>query len=48
MAGYDFTEIQTEKVSRCELFDLDRILWLDKSLKYCAYKAGTAFMQSTT
>ena len=40
MAGYDFTEIQTEKVSRCELFDLDRILWLDKSLKYCAYKSG--------
>lgn len=40
MGSFDFSEIETEKVSRCELFDLDRILWLDKSLKYCAYKAG--------
>lgn len=40
MHDFEFSEIETEKVSRYELFDLDRILWLDKSLKYCAYKAG--------
>ena len=40
MDGFDFSEIETERVSREELFDLDRILWLDSSLKYCAYKSG--------
>ena len=37
---YDFTAIETERVNRKELFDLSRILWLDDSLKYCAYKSG--------
>lgn len=37
---YDFTAVETEKVNREELFDLSRILWLDDSLKYCAYKSG--------
>ena len=37
---FDFTAIETEKVNREELFGLDRILWLDDSLKYCAYKSG--------
>ena len=40
MDGFKFSEIETERVSREELFDLDRILWLDSSLKYCAYKSG--------
>lgn len=40
MAGYDFTAIETERINREELFDLSRILWLDSSLKYCAYKSG--------
>lgn len=40
MNGFKFSEIETERVSRKELFDLDRILWLDSSLKYCAYKSG--------
>lgn len=40
MGGFEFSKIETERVSRKELFDLDRILWLDSSLKYCAYKSG--------
>lgn len=39
-SGFDFTAIDTQRVGRKELFDLNRILYLDDSLKYCAYKIG--------
>lgn len=39
-SGFDFTAIDTQRVGREELFDLNRILYLDDSLKYCAYKIG--------
>lgn len=39
-SGFDFTGIDTQRVGREELFDLNRILYLDDSLKYCAYKIG--------
>lgn len=39
-SGFDFTAIDTQRVGREELFDLNRILYLDDSLKYCAYKSG--------
>lgn len=40
MPEFDFSAVDIQKIVREELFGLDRILWLDSSLKYCAYKAG--------
>ena len=40
MSEYEFSVIDMTKAGRQELFNLERILELDSSLKYCAYKSG--------
>lgn len=40
MPEFDFSAVDVSKINRCELFGFERIVQLDGSLKYCAYKSG--------
>jgi hypothetical protein len=40
MPEFDFSAIDVSKISRHELYGFERIVHLDDSLKYCAYKSG--------
>lgn len=40
MPEFDFSADDVSRINRCELFGFERIVQLDGSLKYCAYKSG--------
>lgn len=40
MPELDFSAVDVSKINRYELFGFERIVQLDGSLKYCAYKSG--------
>lgn len=40
MPEFDFSAADVSRTNRCELFGFERIVQLDSSLKYCAYKSG--------
>lgn len=40
MPEFDFSAADVSRINRCELFGFERIVQLDGSLKYCAYKSG--------
>lgn len=40
MPEFNFSAADVSRINRCELFGFERIVQLDGSLKYCAYKSG--------